>query len=131
MPEQVYIRAKTAAEVRYNKALDAARMLRGGAAVREAARRAANDRLALDYQDAETLALFHGNPIVDMAEQALRAFGDDLTREQARRLLMNWRHTGELSPRERQAVLVRFPHELDGPVQVELGEGNSGPGGAL
>lgn len=46
---------------------------------------------------------------VDAAEQALRHFGDDLTREQAEVLLSMWKHTPALSRREVEALLARFP----------------------
>lgn len=83
-------------------------------------------------------ALFDGNPVVAAAEQAVRRFGD-VTREQAAELLCMWRHTPELSDRERAAVLARFASDparvdLDNnpyPHVVPLGEGNSGPGGEL
>lgn len=46
---------------------------------------------------------------VQLAVNAVRAFGDDLTRAQARRLLSMWRYVGELTWQQRQAVLDAFP----------------------
>jgi len=122
---QAYQAAKRAAEVRYAQDLAAVVHLRGGNEVRERARQTANDRLTAAYQDAALIALYHGNPIVDAAEAALRAFGTDLTRAEATRLLRSWKHTPELSVRERQAVLARFP------IGDDTEHGNSGLGGAL
>lgn len=49
-----------------------------------------------------------GNPVVDAAEQALRAFGGDISHADACLLLPMWTHYPRLSPRERDAVLARF-----------------------
>jgi hypothetical protein len=51
---------------------------------------------------------YAGNPIIDQAEQALRAFGEDLSVADAARLLPLWRHNSELTGRERAAILNRF-----------------------
>jgi len=53
-------------------------------------------------------AWWAGHPIVRYAENALRAFGGELDRETAAALLPMWRHAGELTERERDAVLQRF-----------------------
>src|SRR5262249_43101966 len=45
---------------------------------------------------------------VDLAEQALRTFGDDLTRDQAERLLSMWRYASALTEPEQEALLDRF-----------------------
>ncbi len=58
--------------------------------------------------DAQIRALFDGNPTIDAAENALRALGV-ADRAGAGRALDGWRHTPELSARERRAVLLRFP----------------------
>lgn len=52
--------------------------------------------------------LFLDNPVIDAAEQALRAHSLTLHVRDAVRLLETWAHTPELSERERQAVLARF-----------------------
>lgn len=135
--EQAYSAAKTAAEVRYQRALgEALTIVKGGNLVRAAARKRAEDRYAADLADAQLIALYCGNPVVDAAEQALRAFGDNVARGQAARLLQGWKYTPELSVRERQAVLARFPVDLDDdgyPYVVPMSpeNSNSGPGGAL
>lgn len=122
--EQAYSAAKTAAELRYQRALgEALTIVKGGNQVRAAAKRRAEDRYAADLADAHLIALYHGNPGVDAAEAALKAFGDNLSRATAARLLQGWKYTPELSVRERQAVLARFPIDLDDLYQV-------GPGGA-
>lgn len=46
--------------------------------------------------------------IVDVAERALRAFGGDVTREQAAMLLVSWKYSRDLTPADRTAVLDRF-----------------------
>ncbi|MER7273853.1 hypothetical protein ABT369_05330 [Dactylosporangium sp. NPDC000244] len=53
---------------------------------------------------------YAGNPIVDLAEQALRAFVVDDAR-QAFELLTMWARQDELSPRECRAVVARFVPE--------------------
>ena len=88
-------------------------------------------------EDQRLRELFAGNPVIDTAEAAIRSFGTDLTRATARRLLQSWKYTPELTVRERQAVLARFPETLDRdatedyPHREPLGYGNSGPGGDL
>lgn len=47
------------------------------------------------------------SPVIDRAENALRAF-DPTDRHSAERLLSMWAHTPALSRRERAAVLARF-----------------------
>jgi hypothetical protein len=49
-----------------------------------------------------------GSQIVDLAEQALRQFSDNPSREQAERLLGAWKHVDKLSGHEQAAVLARF-----------------------
>lgn len=49
-----------------------------------------------------------GNPIVDEAENALRAFGQNLDLEAATRLLPMWHYNDRLSAVERVEVLARF-----------------------
>lgn len=44
-----------------------------------------------------------------MAVRALRAFGDELDREQAATLLPMWRYCGDLTDAERREVLAAFP----------------------
>jgi pimeloyl-ACP methyl ester carboxylesterase len=61
---------------------------------------------------------YAGNPIIDAAEQALRAFGDQLDRAAAARILPLWRHHHELTDRERAAVLARFPQTVSDPKVV-------------
>ena len=55
---------------------------------------------------------YAANPIVQLAVRELRRewLGDqkDLTREVAARLLPEWEHYSELSPREVAAILARF-----------------------
>jgi hypothetical protein len=46
--------------------------------------------------------------LADVAERALRAFGGEVTREQAAMLLTMWRYAGDLTPADRTAVLDRF-----------------------
>ncbi len=56
-------------------------------------------------------ALFWGNPVIDAAEQALRAYADRpdmLQLRDAVTLLDAWHFLPELSIRERAAVLARF-----------------------
>ena len=48
------------------------------------------------------------HPLVGAAIVALLAFGD-LTREQAAILLPMWRHAGDLSAEDFEAVIARFP----------------------
>lgn len=59
-----------------------------------------------DHEDAWRRQV--GNPVVDIAERALRSFGDRLTAADVRLLLPLWAHYAQLSPRERAAVLARF-----------------------
>lgn len=47
------------------------------------------------------------SPVIDRAENALRAF-EATDRPSAERLLSQWHHSPELSRRERAAVLARF-----------------------
>lgn len=68
------------------------------------------------------------DPIVDVAEMTLRAFGTDLDRVTAQQLLKMWRHYRRLTPEQAEAVVLRFPEY---PYRVPLGEGNTGPGGPL
>jgi len=63
-----------------------------------------------------------GNPIIDTAETALRAFGVDLDRGAAARLLKFWGHYRELSERESAAVLDRFPTADPGWVSGTCGQ---------
>ncbi len=65
----------------------------------------------------ELRRLYAGNPIIDHAEQALRAAGAD-TCASAEFALRTWRHTPELTDRERAAVLARFGGEPTGCVVV-------------
>jgi hypothetical protein len=58
---------------------------------------------------------------VDIAERALRTYGD-LTREQAAKILPLWRYYRDLTPGERGEVLNRF-----GPAPIQF-EGSAGPG---
>lgn len=60
------------------------------------------------------MSILSGNPIVARALAALSAFGGDLDRVQAERLLRMWAHFAELSPREVDAILYRFPASVDG-----------------
>lgn len=46
--------------------------------------------------------------VVDVAERALRAFGGELTREQAAMLLTMWKYQSDLTGDDRAAVLGRF-----------------------
>jgi len=62
--------------------------------------------------------LFLGNPIIAFAEQALRAFYCS-TRAEAARALPHWRYYGELTERERLAVLDRFDDDDRDPVTHE------------
>lgn len=55
---------------------------------------------------------YAGSPLVEMAVSALMLF-PDVNRDEARLLLMLWTHGAELSDRERQAVLSRFPQRHD------------------
>jgi hypothetical protein len=64
-------------------------------------------QLDAELRDAALRVLFAGNPAVDRAETALRAFGQ-LDRATAERLLSSWADRFRLSPRERAAVLARF-----------------------
>jgi hypothetical protein len=48
------------------------------------------------------------NELADVAERALRAFGGDVTREQAAMLLTMWKYGADLSPADTTAVLDRF-----------------------
>src|SRR2546430_11681577 len=57
---------------------------------------------------AQLRTLFAGNPVIDAAEAALRAFGETLHVRNALRLLETWSHSPELSEREYRAVLARF-----------------------
>ena len=54
-----------------------------------------------------------GSPIdqdtVDLALNALRAFGGELTADQAVRLLPMWRYFASLSAEEIGAILARYP----------------------
>ena len=52
---------------------------------------------------------FDGDLLVGTAVASLKAFGADLTRAEARKLLPFWRHFGDLNSREHVAVLKRFP----------------------
>jgi hypothetical protein len=70
-----------------------------------------------------------GDPIVHVAVQTLRSFGD-IHRETAAKLLASWYRDAELSEQQRQAILAQFP-QREYPTRGPLGEGNSGPGGAL
>ena len=56
----------------------------------------------------ELRALYHGNVLVDLAERAVRAHGDDLHAQDAVRLLDTWRFSPDLTTRERRAVIARF-----------------------
>ncbi len=49
----------------------------------------------------------HG--IIDRAVDALAAFGDDLDRVTAERLLTTWKFSPELTGRDRDQILDRFP----------------------
>jgi hypothetical protein len=64
-------------------------------------------QLDAELRDAALRVLFAGNPAVDRAETALRAFGQ-LDRATAERLLSSWSGRFRLSPREHAAVLARF-----------------------
>lgn len=57
--------------------------------------------------DEQLRRLYEGNPIIDRAEGAIRAFRVE-TRADAARALELWAHVGELTDRERAAVLARF-----------------------
>jgi hypothetical protein len=46
--------------------------------------------------------------VVDAVEKALRAFGDNLDRDRAGRLLAIWKHAGQMTDLEREMVLARF-----------------------
>lgn len=57
---------------------------------------------------AQLRAAYAINPVVDSAEQALRAFDRHLHVRDAARLLESWKHYAELTDLERRAVLSRF-----------------------
>lgn len=46
--------------------------------------------------------------VVERAVRALSAF-DDVDRAAARRLLARWRHAAQLSPAQRESVVLAFP----------------------
>jgi hypothetical protein len=70
-----------------------------------------------------------GDPIVHIAVRTLHSFGD-VHRETAATLLESWHRYADLSEQQRQAILAQFP-QREYPTRGPLGEGNSGPGGAL
>lgn len=47
--------------------------------------------------------------VIDVAENALRAFGGNLTRPQAALLITMWKYRSDLTPADTSAVLSRFP----------------------
>jgi hypothetical protein len=61
--------------------------------------------MRIEYDHAAVPA---SDPAVTAAVNALRAFGDDIDRDTAEQLLIMWRHTPELTDRERAAVLAQF-----------------------
>jgi hypothetical protein len=62
---------------------------------------------------------YDGNPVVDRAERALRAFGR-LTRELAADLHAMWAGYPELSPVDRAEMLARFPDDAPVPDVAQL-----------
>jgi hypothetical protein len=66
------------------------------------------------------------HPIVAVAVEALRAFGDDLDRVTVAILLPAWRHARELSDREFRSVLAAFPAPSDTPAESWLSDANLG-----
>jgi len=67
------------------------------------------------YHDSED------NPIIKLAENAVRCYAGDVDRETAEQTLPLWQYYGDLSVRERRRVLERFP-------RTNIVETNSGPG---
>jgi|SRR5687767_5126678 len=51
---------------------------------------------------------YAGNPIIELAERALRAFDENLSLADATRMLPMWARAAELTARERAAILSRF-----------------------
>ncbi len=70
---------------------------------------------------------YNANTVVEHAVAALTAFGHNLDRAAATRLLALWAHNGELSGRERAAILRRFPEQPPAP-ESDDAQGASGPG---
>jgi len=69
---------------------------------------------------------YAGNPIIDEAERSIRAFAlpgheHEITRDQARAVLAWWQHHSELSPREVDAILRRFPESDAGWLSGSMG----------
>lgn len=60
----------------------------------------------------ELRTLYAGNPLIGLAEQALRAFYI-ISQADAARVLPLWRYYPELTERERSAVLARFDDDAD------------------
>jgi hypothetical protein len=82
---------------------------------------------------------FDGSPVVETAVRAIYLFSPGaeggITRDQARGVLSLWTHDKELSPRERTAVLIRFPDIAvsaldDGAVHISTYDDRSGGIGA-
>jgi hypothetical protein len=83
-----------------------------------------------DPREAQELRrLFADNHVIDIAENALRAFGHDIDAVTAAKLLPMWRYTSELSDRERRAVLARFvPEPEAGPLPYDRDDAHPQPG---
>ena len=88
-----------------------------------------------DHQVGERRAGNDGNPVIQTAVDALRAFGGELFRHEAVKLLPMWAHYRQLTSREISAILARIPADAAGinpPGQLDAaadaGQANSGPG---